>query len=104
MPYRKKIYICPVCREEFEDEREAEDHLSDHEVDEGIVYDCEYCGEHFETYKEAEKHEVSCACTPPGCESCNHFESGLRRHYPCKRLNLDTDLSPCELYQNAKVI
>lgn len=102
MPIRKIVYVCPFCQEAFDDEWEAEDHLSTHEIEMKIVFECEGCNYRFDTLSAAVRHELECLSIPDTCENCNNYEEG-KRHFPCERPYYDMDMSPCAIYQRAKV-
>ncbi len=98
----KTVYVCPVCKETFDDESEAQDHLSDHEVEEEYIYECEACGDTFDTLGEAKNHEAVCSYISNSCKNCHNFEYG-KSNAPCPRVIFDEDMSPCDEYQRMKV-
>jgi len=102
MPVQKVVYVCPVCRAEYDDEAEAEECRDNHDVEEDIVYSCEGCGEYFSSYDDAAEHEMHCSKAPKSCVQCAHCDIDWRRHFPCMKYNFDRSTTACAHFEQAR--
>lgn len=100
MVLERKMWQCPVCETFYDTRYEAQwccEEESKEIVGKETAYICERCGEVFDYHFEAEKHEERCYA--PGCRTCRHCATDLRRFHPCPRESFTKTLDACDYYE-----
>lgn len=100
MVLERKMWQCPVCETFYDTRYEAQwccEEESQEIVGKETAYICERCGEVFDSGWKADLHEKT--CYEPGCRTCRHCATDLRRYYPCPRPSFDKNLDACDYYE-----